>query len=168
MKHVKTLSAVLVILVSFSLRSMAQQLLPEVTVIAANYKYLRSVNGPELAQPVKMLERKAAVYNVKNSEYFEEDNDTYFISFYIPEGEVLAAYDKDGKLIWTAEKYKNIAIPGAVRQSVTERFPNWRISKDVYQVSYHTEKGVGKVYKLLLENGDKRMKVKTNEKGEFQ
>lgn len=156
-------TAILVITVP----AIAQEVLPEVTVVATNYKYLKSAGGQEVAQPVQMLQRAAAAYDVKKSEYYEDDYDTYFISFYIPEGQILAAYDKSGKLIRTAEKYKNVKLPAAVTKAVTDRFPNWKISNDAYLVTYYEEAGATKKYKLLLENGNKRLKVKVNEAGEI-
>ena len=145
----------------------AQEVLPEVTVIATNYKYLKSVGGKDVAQPVQMLQRAAAAYDVKKSEYYEDDYDTYFISFFIPDGQILAAYDKNGKLIRTAEKYKNVKLPESVTKAVMDRFPQWKISNDAYLVTYYNESGSTKRYKLLLENGNKRIKVKVNEAGEF-
>lgn len=114
-----------------------------------------------------MLEREAAAYELKNSEFYEDEYDNYFVSFYIPEGRILAAYDKDGNLLRTAEKFKNVAVPKAVREAVAKRFPQWTISNDVYLVSYHDKNGVIKRYKLLLENGNQRMKVKIDDKGKF-
>ncbi|MDO6428988.1 nicotinate-nucleotide adenylyltransferase [Flavitalea sp. BT771] len=149
-------------------QSFAQEPLPPVTVTAVNYKYLSSVNTKEAAQPVKLLQIRAAAYDVKNSEYYEDDYDEYYISFYIPDGSILAAYDKDGKLLRTIEKFKNIAIPKAISQAVTTRFPQWGITKDVYLVNYSEGKDTKKVYKLLLENGDKRLRVKCDENGNFQ
>lgn len=167
MKHyVLTIVAVLFTL-GYTIPVFAQETLPEVTVVATNYKYLKSVGGKEVAQPVQVLQRTAAAYDVKKSEYYEDEYDSYFISFYIPQGQVLAAYDKNGKLIRTAEKYENVKLPSAVTSAVAGRFPNWKITKDVYQVTYYEEKGADKKYKLLLENGNKRMKVKINEAGEF-
>ncbi|RYY96704.1 MAG: nicotinate-nucleotide adenylyltransferase [Chitinophagaceae bacterium] len=145
----------------------AQQALPEIVVQSARYKYLNSVDGKELAQPVKRLESKAAEFDVRNSEFYEEDHDTYFISFYLPEGTLLATYDSSGKLMQTAEKYKNIALPSPVSMAVSSRYPNWTIAKDVYLVNYVADQGAGKVYKLKLQNGNKRMKVRVNDKGEF-
>src|SRR5690349_1510309 len=150
-----------------TIESAAQELLPGVTVVAVNYKYLKAVDQKDAGQPVRMLERKAAAFDVKKAEFYEDDYDTYFVSFYIPEGNILAAYDKDGKLLRTAEKFKNIALPPAIREAVAKRFPNWSISKDVYLVKYYNTEGAGKTYKLLLENGSKRLRVKANEKGEF-
>src|SRR5690348_6327153 len=104
-------------------QAFSQEVMPEVTLTAVRYKYLNAVNQKEAAQPVKMLQRTAAEYNVKNTDYYEDDYGMYFVSFYIPEGEILAAYDKDGKLLRTAEKYKDVAVPDAVRNAVRDRYP---------------------------------------------
>ncbi|NHF59614.1 nicotinate-nucleotide adenylyltransferase [Flavobacteriaceae bacterium TP-CH-4] len=142
--------------------------LSEVTVYATNYKYLNDVNTGEVASlPVQMLERKVASFDVKDSDYYQDDWDLYRINFYIPQGKILAAYDRDGKLVRTAERFENINLPDAVKKSVLERFPGWTITKDVYLVNYHDKKGVSKKYKLKLENGDKVVRVKLDEQGNF-
>jgi hypothetical protein len=167
MKHAKLLSLVGIFIAGFAIRSAAQETLPEIIVMARNYKYLKSVSNKDAAQPVRLLERRAATYDVRNSEYYEDDYDTYYITFYLPQGYVLAVYDADGKLIRTAERFKTIALPTAVRMAVAARYPNWSISKDLYRVSYGEASGAKVDYKLVLENGNKRIRVKTNEKGEF-
>jgi len=144
------------------------QELSEVTVVATNYKYLNSVNSEEVASvPVEMLERKVAAFDYKSSDLYQDDYDLYRVDFFIPEGKILAAYDKDGKLIRTAEKFTNVNLPKAVKKAVMKRFPEWTISKDVYLVNYNAQKGAKKTYKLHLENDDKTIKVKTDEKGNF-
>lgn len=168
MKQVKLLPILGIFITGFTIQSTAQeQTLPEVTVVARNYKYLRSVNDKETAQPVRLLERQAAAYDIKNSQYYEDDYDNYSISFYLPNGYVLAVYDSSGKLIRTAERFKNIALPTAIKNAVATRFPNWTISNDIYRVSYEEANGAEKVYKLILYNGNERLRVKANEKGEF-
>lgn len=149
------------------LQAAAQETLPEVTVMARNYKYLKAADTKAAPTPVNLLERKAAAFDVKNSEYYEDEYDTYNIVFYLPEGYVLGVYDQDGKLLRTAERYKNISLPNAVRSAVASRYPNWTISRDTYLVKYEDATGANMVYKLLLENGNKRLRVKTNDKGEF-
>ncbi|QEM03557.1 nicotinate-nucleotide adenylyltransferase [Mucilaginibacter rubeus] len=169
MKTFKPMLMLTALIVGFALCSSAQVILPEVRIVASTYKYLNATDNREMSQPVRMLEFKAASYDVKKSEFYDDDYDGYYISFYIPDGKILAAYDKDGKLLRTAEKFKNTKLPEAVRTAVSQRFPNWRISQDVYQVNYFDHKDqADKTFKLLLENGDKRMKVKLNEKGEFR
>ncbi|MEE1962753.1 hypothetical protein V1387_08665 [Allomuricauda taeanensis] len=50
------------------------------------------------------MERKAAAYDVKNSDVYMDEYDYYEVAFHIPKGMILAAYDKDGKIMRTAEK----------------------------------------------------------------
>jgi len=77
------------------------------------------------------------------------------------------AYDKDGKIIRTAERFKNIELPNSVKAAVLDRFPEWTITKDTYVTHYYEKKGVTKKYKLKLENGDKVLRVKLDENGKF-
>ncbi len=142
--------------------------LSEVTVVATNYKYLNNVNSEEVASvPVEMLERKVAAFDLKSSDFYQDDYDLYNISFYIPEGRILAAYDRDGKILRTVERFTNINTPNAVKKALLDRFPEWTITKDVYVVSYKDNKGAKKTYKFTLENGDQTIKVKTDEDGNF-
>lgn len=139
--------------------------LKEVKLVAVNYKYLDAVTKEEVAIPVKKMEQHVANYDIKSSEVYHDDYDTYEVTFFIPEGSVLAAYDRDGKLIRTIERYKNAGIPDVVRKAVNEKYPDWSISKEVYLVNYHDDDGAEKKYKLKLEKGKDVMRIKTDEKG---
>jgi len=141
--------------------------LSEVVVTAVNYKYLNQTDNKEAAVPVQMLQRKVAAYDVTTKDYYQDDYDYYTVEFYIPDGKIVAAYDTDGKILKTIEKFNDIKLPTAVSEALLNRFPNWTIAKDVYRVTYTDKKGAKKVYKLKLENGEKTMKVKMNEDGEF-
>ena len=98
---------------------------------------------------------------------YQYDYDYYEVNFYIPEGYILAAYDRDGNLLRTIEKFKDVTLPKDVISSVAKRFPNWVIKSDVYLVNYHDERGITKKYKLTLQNGDERIKIKVDETGTF-
>lgn len=141
--------------------------LSEVVVTAVNYKYLSAIDSKEVAIPVKMLERKAAAYNVQDADYYSDDYEFYTVSFIIPEGKIVAAYNPEGEIIRTIERFEDVKLPAAVRDAVAERFPNWTIVKDVYRVTYNQVKGANKSYKLKLKNGEKTMRVKVDDKGEF-
>ena len=142
--------------------------LSEVVVYAINYKYLQNVKTEQAASiPVKMLERKVAEFDVKSSGYYQDDYDYYEVNFYIPEGTILAAYGRDGKIIRTIERFNDVNLPKAVQKAVADRFPGWAITKDVYLVNYRERSGADKRYKLKLENGEKVLRVKISEQGEF-
>ena len=164
----KLLLFICLFIAGFTIIAPAQiKTLPSITLLSRNYKYLKALDNNEVAQPVQMLEQQAAVYDVKESEFYQDDYDTYYVSFYLPMGYILAIYDSSGKLLSTAEKFKNLAVPSAVRTAVADRYPNWGISKNIYRVNYEDERGAKKVYKLILENGKKRLRVKVNETGEI-
>ena len=159
-----------------SIQSFAQVIkdgqFPEIVVRFVNYKYISHVGSEEAdtSVNVKLLQREVANYDIKNSELYElyqDEYDLYTVSFYIPDGKIVAAYDKNGKVIRTIEKFKDIKLPRIVLESVTKKFPGWVISKDVYRVYYHHDKETIKEYKLTLEKGKEKIKVKTNENGKF-
>lgn len=169
MKKIKFFLIWVICLAGMSIQSFGQIHLPEVVIRAVKYKYLNAVDYKGAPQPVKVLQATAATYNVKTSEYYDDAYDGYYITFYIPNGRILAAYDANGKLLRTAEKYTNVQLPKAVTSAVATRFPQWAIAKDVYKVQFYDSKGEAKKrYKLLLENGDQRIKVNIDETGQFQ
>ena len=141
--------------------------LSEVVVTAVNYKYLNQTDNKEAAVPVQMLQRKVAAYDVTTKDYYQDDYDYYTVEFYIPDGKIVAAYDADGKILRTIEKFKDIKLPSAVSKALLERFPNWDVVSDIYRVTYTDKMGAKKHYKLKLQNGERTMKVKMNEDGEF-
>lgn len=142
--------------------------LSEVVVYATNYKYLNSLASEEPAAiPVKMLQRKVAAFNLEDSDYYQDDYDYYQIRFYIPDGKILAAYNADGKITRTIEKFENVKLPESVNNAILDRFPGWVVSEDVYLVRYHETKGVSKTYKVTLVNEDQTLKIKLDDKGNF-
>ncbi|MGB5204816.1 nicotinate-nucleotide adenylyltransferase [Eudoraea sp.] len=141
--------------------------LSEVVVTAVNYKYLNQTDNKVAAVPVQMLQRKVAAYDVTTKDYYQDDYDYYTVEFYIPDGKIVAAYDADGKILRTIEKFNDIKLPDAVSKALLERFPNWDIVSDVYRVTYTDKMGAKKQYKLKLQNGERTMRVKMNEDGEF-
>jgi len=142
-------------------------MLPEVEVRATNYKYLNSIDNTEAAVSVQLLEDMVAKFDVRSSEFYEDGSDFYRVYFYIPEGKIVAAYDRDGKILYTIEKFTNVALPNDVATSIAERFPGWSIAKDVYKVNYDVKLGAQKQYKIVLENGKKTIRVKVDEDGSF-
>ncbi|MDG1729484.1 MAG: nicotinate-nucleotide adenylyltransferase [Algibacter sp.] len=142
--------------------------LDTVEIRPIKYKYLFEVVDDNIDQNVKNLQTALAKFDVRKEEYYSDDYDNYSVTFRIPEGYAIAAYDEDGKLIRTIERYKNVKLPLAVSQALAERFPNWAVDKDIYKVSYsEAEWDSKKIYKLKLTNGEETVRVKTDEDGNF-
>jgi len=155
-------------LLGLTIQAYAQvTVLPEV-VLTANYKYIDALNNEETAEGVKMLREEVALFDLKKSELFVDEYDTYLVSFFIPEGKILAAYDKEGILLRTVERFKNTKLPENVLNSLALRYPKWNIIKDIYKVNYHYEKGVRKQeYRIKLKNHDDIINIKIDANGDF-
>jgi len=168
MKRLRLLLVVGVFAFGSTVHTSAQVIeLPEIEVVATNYKYLNAM-GEEVSIPVKTLQDAVADFDLESAEFYQDEYQTYIVSFYIPEGRILASYDGKGNLLRTAERFKNVNVPLAVKQAIGKRYPNWTITKDIYRVSYHSDRAdVKRQYKLVLENGDQRIRVKVDEEGEF-
>jgi hypothetical protein len=141
--------------------------LPEVYVVH-NYKYLSSIDSEDGAIPVENLQLKASDFDIKDLDVYSEENDLYDVYFIIPEGKILASYNDKGELLSTAERYKDTKLPTQVSKAIKERFPNWSVTKNVYLVSYRETGHLRKLYKVTLENGGKRIKIKIDDLGNFQ
>jgi hypothetical protein len=142
--------------------------LDTVVISPIKYKYIYEVVDDDIDQSVKDLQMKLGTFDVTKEEYYNDEYDNYSVSFYIPKGYAVATYDKDGKLLRTIERYKNVKLPLSVSQALVERFPNWAVDKDIYKVSYSEPKWESKkTYKLKLTNGEKTIRVKTDEDGNF-
>ncbi|WP_298368090.1 nicotinate-nucleotide adenylyltransferase [uncultured Lutibacter sp.] len=154
----------------FAFQSFAQirtEKLSEVVIAATNYKYLNKVGLENADVNVSMLEQKVASFDLKNAEFYRDEYDTYAVDFYIPDGKILVAYDKDGNIIRTIEKFNDVALPREVIESVAKQYPNWTFKKDVYLVNYHESGNISKKYKIVLENNDKRIRIKVDAEGNF-
>ena len=158
----------LLVSVGFVSQMNAQDIkLPEVVISAVNYKYLNAVNTEDSDPSVARLEQEVAFYNIKDSDLYEDEYDTYMIEFYIPEGRIVAAYDRDGNILRTIEKFKSVKLPKDVRDAVFTRFPNWTLDKDAYFVNFENNKDAKKVYKIKLRNGNEVMRIKIDAEGNF-
>jgi predicted nucleic acid-binding protein len=161
------------LILSLLLVGWATQMFSQITklsevAITVNYKYLNAVNTEDLAESVNTLHEEVAFYDIKTSELYSDEYDEYFVTFFIPEGKILAAYDKDGFLIRTVEKFKNIKLPMAIIETIAQKYPKWHMAKDIYKVNYHKDNGVTKMqYKVRLENGKKSFNIKIDEDGNF-
>lgn len=141
--------------------------LEEVVLVNTNYKYLNSTDAEDLPLKVDQLELKAANFDIKTLDIYQDEYDLYDVFFIIPDGKILATYDNEGNILRTAERYKDLALPKPVRTAIVKRFPNWGVTKDIYLVNYSESKGSKQVYKVTLKNGDQRIKVKLDEEGNF-
>lgn len=141
--------------------------LEEVELLSVNYKYLDATGDEYVARPVKLLERKVAAFDLASLEGFEDEEQDYYVYFNIPKGRILAIYDNEGVIMRTSERFKDIRLPLSVTNAIVERYPGWRITGDIYRVSYIKNRKTTKTYKLFITKDGKHKRVKTDEVGNF-
>jgi len=131
-----------------------------------NSKYLNAIASEDLDINVKNLEKETAFYKLAESGLNMEEYDSFKVVFEIPEGKIIARYNKECEILNTFEKFKNVQLPRTVLISVSEQYPNWRIVDSFYKVYYNGETGnAKKQYKVKVENGTKSKQVKLNGSG---
>lgn len=141
--------------------------LEEIEILGVNYKYLDALGDEDVARPVKLLERKVATFDLTSLDGYEDEEQDYYVYFKIPQGKILAIYDEEGVIRRTSEKFTDIKLPLAVSNAIVSKYPGWRITGDIYRVSYIKNKKTRKTYKLFIEKNGKHIRVRTDEKGNF-
>ncbi|MBC3759668.1 nicotinate-nucleotide adenylyltransferase [Hyunsoonleella sp. SJ7] len=142
--------------------------LPE-TVISINSHYLNSLDSENSCHYVKKLEQALLKYDhSKISSLYDSKSDIYRVTFKIPNGHIVASFNKDGKIVKTFEKYNNVRLPQTVLQAIAEKYPNYSIVEDVYIVKYHRdEDNLKQEYRIKVKTEDEIFTVKTNNLGVF-
>jgi hypothetical protein len=141
--------------------------LDEVVVTAVNYKYLSAVDNSEAPVPIQRLEREVADFRVTDTDAYLDEYDTYLVTFTIPDGKIVAVYDKNGQIIKTIERFKNFQLPEHIYVTLKNDFPKWDIVKDVYLVTYANSKGSNKLYRIKLKNGKETIRLRVNAEGDY-
>lgn len=133
-----------------------------------NSEYLAKVQEGVHSSLVLFLEEQVARYNMAKSpihRIYKEPAEEYKISFRQANSRIKAAFDNSGSLLWSSEKYKNIACPVDVRNTLSTEYRDWKMKSNTYFVHYSKEGELRRVYKIELENGNKKLAVKLNPKG---
>ena len=127
--------------------------LNDIVITNVNFNYLQ------------LLETEAAMYNVNDESEFDGRNEPFLITFRGSKGFIIAAYDKNGKIIQTTEKYKDIRISKNLAESVLKQFPKSSFLKAYYTVNYDSQKQVEKSYKLKIKQGNiiKNLRINVND-----
>jgi hypothetical protein len=131
-----------------------------ITVRPLNISYLRSVMDWRMPEVITKLENKAARYNILTSPVYDGNYDAYEVMFKQEKGTIIATYNKDGKIMQSTERFKDITLPDFIRNEIYENHPGWTIHSDAYLVSYFSGKDVKKICKVQLRKDGMRKNIK--------
>jgi hypothetical protein len=134
--------------------------LNNVTVSPANENYLYSVRDENTFSVVRVLQEKAAGYDVtKNAKFDNKMKDSFEVVFKATNGSIKALYNRDGKIISARENFKDVVLPMEVRKRAFERNEGWKMSGNQYVSLYSNDDLTTKVYKIKLINQNNKKNV---------
>jgi hypothetical protein len=164
---------VLLLLVGFISTSQAQQITeleetkvkfaPKAVKISSNldnYNFVveESFAGEFIKNPIEFMKEnfdiKAFITSI--------DNDEFLVTFKSSKGYLEANYDKDGTLVKTSQRFKDIVLPLNVRRELYKNHKGWTMLQNKYMASGKGERIDREVYKIKLVNGNKKQNIKIN------
>lgn len=131
-----------------------------VEITPRNLDYMDRVSEGTVSFRVLQLEKKASRYVIKESPFFNEQSKVFYVTFRQKNGNILAKYDRNGKILESMERFKNILLPPAVRNSIYKENPGWTLHSNAYLVSYNQGKEVKKKYKAQIRKGSQKKSLR--------
>lgn len=148
-------------------------ILEPVTIKTLNLSYLKEVQSKETPEVAIALENEAARYDITEDPLFDREFEAYEVVFKAKteggsSGSITATYNTDGKILKSVERYKNILLPRSLRDIINEKYPGWKIHKDIYLVNYRSNRDSKKVFRVQLRKNNDKKNIKIDYKGNIQ
>ncbi|WP_027137497.1 hypothetical protein [Gaetbulibacter saemankumensis] len=134
----------------------------------AHIDYFKATAAFKDCKRITFLEKKVAQFNITKQPVFKNPKKSYTVVFKENEnykGQIIAKYDKVGKLIETNERFCDIRLPRIIRSCINSNFPGAIIQSNLYVLSYSENKRVLEFYKVKIDHNGKKETVKIDTKG---
>lgn len=101
-------------------------------------------------------------FNIKEviAEMGVEEYDTYNVSFKSRKGVLVADFDANGEILWSALRFRNVAVPSELQHQIYRDFKGWAMVKSLHVASESEGRTIKDFYKVTLKKGNQRMKFK--------
>lgn len=123
------------------------------------YKVHESFAGEFVKDPIAFMK---ANFNIKNfiDTHKEQDYDSYDVTFKSEQGYLSANFDKDGELVKTQQRFKDIPLPLDVRRELYMANKGWTMTENKFIAAGRGEILEKQLYKIKMEKGNLSRKVK--------
>ncbi|WP_123812080.1 hypothetical protein [Mangrovimonas sp. DI 80] len=132
--------------------------LAPVEIKTINLNYAKKVIDRNAAIGIINLQKEVANFNLIASELYDEESKVFPLKFEYRHGKIFATFNQDGIILKSFEKFKDIALPSVVLNTVKKLYPNWSLRKTSYEVSYQLEEDVERIYYVQIVK-DKQKKI---------
>ncbi len=131
---------------------------------AKNNHYFEMTKVQSSSVVIRQMQKEAADYDVKNASIYDNsEKATYLVIFKNKGNKLIARYDRNGRVLSTMERYKNVALPTNLKVAITKKYPEWVFGQNGCNFSYNRSKGLQKNIKLQLKQGKSRKTLKIND-----
>ncbi len=168
---------VLLLLLGFMTTSQAQQITeleeakvsfdPNAIEVSSNldeFTFIieESYTGEFLKNPMAFMKEnfdmKAFIASINKTN--KKDYDEYLVTFKSSKGYLEANCDREGTILKTSQRFKDIVLPHNVRRDLYKNNEGWTMVENKYLASGKGDKIDKEVYKIKLVNGNKKQKIK--------
>jgi Ca2+-binding RTX toxin-like protein len=135
--------------------------LDNVVVSTVNSNYLAAVQDQNTPQEVALLQKQAAIYDVRTSKEFDSNikNETFEMIFKNSNGSINAFYNASGGIESAYERFRNILLPRSVQRELYQSHKDWNMVGNQYASSYEGNDLIDRSYKIKLEKGNDKKNV---------
>lgn len=119
------------------------------------------INGEFQKDPLTFIKNHFNIQSFiqQNKKYkFNE----YEVSFRSTKGKLTARYNKDGELISTQQKFKNVALPVAAHLEIMKQYKGGVVLSNTYVASSKAWDISKEIYRVKLKDGDRTRRLKFN------
>ena len=164
MKTLVSILAVGITFLSYSQEPYNQTQLVEldnVVVSTVNADYLAAVQDQNTPQEVAMLQKEAAISDVRTSKEFDSKvkNETFEMIFKNSKGSINAFYNSSGGIESAYGRFRNILLPRAIQRQLYQSHKDWNMVGNLYVSRYEGNDHTDRSYKIQLEKGDDKKNV---------
>lgn len=141
-----------------------------VAMITQNIEYLQNIQDSNTPRMVKVLENKAARYDLRQDRIFTKNLELYEVVFKDTasrNGTIKVHYDSTGKIVSSNERFDKITPPFEVRNAIFKEYPGWELYSSSYVATYTNGKRSHKIYKVKLRKNRIKMNLTLDTEGNY-
>ncbi|MCM8570617.1 hypothetical protein NE848_14570 [Gramella jeungdoensis] len=123
------------------------------------YNVHESYAGQFVKDPIAFMK---ANFDIQNfiATYGDRNYDSYHLTFKSGQGFLKADFDKNGKIVKTYQKFKDIVLPLDVRRELYMAHKGWTMTENKYIASGRGEMLEKELYKIKIEDGSRSQNIK--------
>lgn len=126
---------------------------------ATVFKVAENYAGEFADNPLRFVIENFDIQNYMDS-VKKENFDSYEVNFKSRKGGIIANYDKNGELVRTYQKFKDIALPIPLRKQLVKEYKGWTMTGNTYTARGEKDKIDKEAYRITLQMGNKNQKIK--------